>query len=295
MVEVVVPATSANLGPGFDTLGVGLNLYNRFYIEEIEKGLIIEGCAEEYKNENNLVYTSMQRCFKRLGYKEKGIKIIIDSDIPSSRGLGSSAACIVGGILGANSITGNKLNKDEMLKLATEIEGHPDNVAPAILGGMTAAIYEDNNVYYNKIKIKEGIKFCALIPNFKLSTEKSREVLPKEVAYKDAVFNVGRASLMITSLINGNYDLLKIACKDKLHEPYRSRLIEDYDKIIGFCNDSGALGVFLSGAGPTIMVLLEEKNTEFYENIKGLLKNLKKVWKFKELHMDLKGAIAKEY
>ncbi|PRR77380.1 Homoserine kinase [Clostridium liquoris] len=295
MIEVVVPATSANFGPGFDTLGVSLNLYNRFYIEEIEKGLVIEGCAEEYKNEDNLVYTSMKRCFKKLGYKEEGIRIIIESDIPSSRGLGSSAACIVGGILGANSIAGNKLNKDEMLKLATEIEGHPDNVAPAILGGMTAAIYEDNNVYYDKIKIKEGIKFCALIPNFKLSTEKSREVLPKEVAYKDAVFNVGRVSLMITSLINGNYDLLKIACKDKLHEPYRSRLIEDYDKIIDLCNDSGALGVFLSGAGPTIMILLEEKNTQFYKNIKGLLKNLKKVWKFKELHMDLKGAIAKEY
>lgn len=295
MIEVVVPATSANLGPGFDTLGVSLNLYNRFYIEEIEKGLIIEGCEEEYKNENNLVYTSMKRCFEKLGYKEKGIKIRIESDIPSSRGLGSSAACIVGGILGANIIAGNQLNKYEMLKLATEIEGHPDNVAPAILGGMTAAIYENNNVYYDKIEIKEGIKFCALIPNFKLSTEKSREVLPREVAYKDAIFNIGRASLMITSLVNGNYDLLKIACKDKLHEPYRSKLIEDYDEIMRFCDDSGALGVFLSGAGPTIMILLEEKNIEFYENIKGLLKNLKKVWKLKELHVDLKGAIVKEY
>lgn len=295
MIEVVVPATSANLGPGFDTLGVSLNLYNRFYIEEIEKGLIIEGCEEEYKNENNLVYTSMKRCFEKLGYKEKGIKIRIESDIPSSRGLGSSAACIVGGILGANIIAGNQLNKYEMLKLATEIEGHPDNVAPAILGGMTAAIYENNNVYYDKIEIKEGIKFCALIPNFKLSTEKSREVLPREVAYKDAIFNVGRVSLMITSLVNGNYDLLKIACKDKLHEPYRSKLIEDYDEIMRFCDDSEALGVFLSGAGPTIMILLEEKNIEFYENIKGLLKNLKKVWKLKELHVDLEGAIVKEY
>lgn len=294
MIEVVVPATSANLGPGFDTLGVSLNLYNKFYIEEIEKGLIIEGCEEEYRNEKNLVYTSMKKCFEKIGYKEKGIRIVIRSQIPSSRGLGSSAACIIGGILGANSIAGNKLSKDDILKLATEIEGHPDNVAPALLGGMTVSILENNNVYYDKIKIKNGIKFCALIPNFKLSTEKSREVLPKEVAYKDAVFNIGRVSLMITSLTNGNYELLKVASKDKLHEPYRSKLIEDYNLIVDFCNKSEALGVFLSGAGPTIMVLLEEKNEQFYENIKELLKKLKKTWELKELHVDLEGAKLKE-
>lgn len=295
MIEVVVPATSANLGPGFDTLGLGLNLYNKFCIEEIEKGLIIEGCEEQYRNENNLVYTSIKRCFKEVGYEEKGIKITIKSDVPSSRGLGSSASCIVAGILGANIIAGNKLDTDDILRLATEIEGHPDNIAPALLGGMTTAIYENNNVYYEKINIKKGIKFCALIPNFKLSTENSRAVLPKEVSYKDAVFNIGRVSLMITSLINGNFDMLKVACQDKLHQPYRGKLIEGYEEAINASKELGALGVFLSGAGPTIMALVEENNMEFCNSIKQSLKSLKLEWTVKELFLDLKGAVVREY
>ncbi|MBM7870412.1 homoserine kinase [Clostridium pascui] len=295
MVEVVVPATSANFGPGFDTLGVGLNLYNKFYIEEIEKGLIIEGCEEQYRNEKNLVYTSMKRCFEKIGYKEKGIKIIIKSDIPTSRGLGSSASCIVAGVLGANVIAGNKLDTDDILRLATEIEGHPDNIVPALLGGMTTAIYENDNVYYDKINIKEGIKFCALIPNFRLSTEKSRAVLPKEVAYKDAIFNVGRVSLMITSLTNGNFDMLKVACQDKLHQPYRGKLIESYDEVVNTSKELGALGVFLSGAGPTIMALLEEKDMIFTNSIKQSLKSLNLEWIVKELNLDLRGAVVRAY
>ncbi|MBE6066496.1 MAG: homoserine kinase [Clostridium lundense] len=295
MIEVVVPATSANFGPGFDTLGVALNLYNKFYIEEIEKGLIIEGCEEQYRDENNLVYMSMKRCFEKIGYEEKGIKISIKSDIPPSRGLGSSASCIVAGVLGANSIAGNKLDIDDILTLATEIEGHPDNIVPALLGGMTTAIYENDSVYFDKINIKEGVKFCALIPNFRLSTEKSRAVLPKEVSYKDAIFNVGRVSLMITSLINGNFDMLKVACQDKLHQPYRGKLIESYDEVVNTSKELGALGVFLSGAGPTIMTLLEEKDTEFYNNIRDALKGLNGEWIIKELYLDLKGATVKEY
>lgn len=295
MIEVIVPATSANFGPGFDTLGVGLNLYNKFYIEEIEKGLIIEGCEEQYRNEKNLVYTSMKRCFEKIGYKEKGIKIIIKSDIPTSRGLGSSASCIVAGVLGANVIAGNKLDTDDILRLATEIEGHPDNIVPALLGGMTTAIYENDNVYYDKINIKEGIKFCALIPNFRLSTEKSRAVLPKEVSYKDAIFNVGRVSLMITALINGNFNMLKIACQDKLHQPYRGKLIECYDEVVNISKELGSLGVFLSGAGPTIMALLEEKDTTFLGSIEQALKSLNQEWTVKELNLDLKGAVVRQY
>ncbi|KGK88803.1 homoserine kinase [Clostridium sp. HMP27] len=295
MIEVVVPATSANFGPGFDTLGVALNLYNKFYIEEIEKGLIIEGCEEQYRDENNLVYTSMKRCFEKIGYEEKGIKISIKSDIPPSRGLGSSASCIVAGVLGANSIAGNKLDTDDILTLATEIEGHPDNIVPALLGGMTTAIYENHSVYFDKINIKEGVKFCSLIPDFRLSTEKSRAVLPKEVSYKDAIFNVGRVSLMITSLINGNFDMLKVACQDKLHQPYRGKLIESYEEVVNTSKELGALGVFLSGAGPTIMTLLEEKNMEFYNNIKSALKSLNGEWIIKELYLDLKGATVREY
>ncbi|QVK18331.1 homoserine kinase [Mycoplasmatota bacterium] len=295
MIEIRVPATSANIGPGFDCLGVALNLYNRYYIEEIEEGLIIEGCDKEYQNENNLIYISIIKCFKKVGYKHKGIKIKIKQDIPVSRGLGSSAACILGGIIGANKIAGGLLSKEEILQLATKIEGHPDNVAPALFGGMKVSLLEDSKVYHSRIKIAKGLKFIALIPNFKLSTDKSRAILPNTILRKDGVFNVGRVSLLISSLINGQFDLIKIACEDSLHQKYRGSLIEDYDSIINYCESLDSLGVFLSGAGPTIMVILEESNKSFYNEIVSYLSRFKKSWMVKELNIDFDGAIIKKY
>lgn len=291
MIKVKVPATSANIGPGFDCLGVALNLYNTFYFEEIEKGLDIQGCCEEFSNENNLIYTSMKKCFERIGYNFKGIRIIIEDDIPLSRGLGSSAACIVGGVIGANEIAGKVLSKEEILKLAVEIEGHPDNVAPAIFGGMTVAIQDEDNMHYSKINVAKGLKFYAMIPDFTLSTKESRAVLPKEIPYKDGVFNVGRVALLITALTNGEFHLLKTSCYDKLHQIYRGKLIQDFDRIKEKCEEFGSLGMFLSGAGPTLMALDEDKNNKFYTDIKGFLKTLDNKWEVKPLDIDFSGAM----
>lgn len=135
MLEIIVPATSANIGPGFDCLGIALNIYNKFYVEEIESGLEIEGCEDAYKNENNLVYTSMKYFFDRVKPEKipAGIKIKIQSEVPICRGLGSSASCIVAGVIAANALSGANLDKNQLLNIASEIEGHPDNVAPAIL------------------------------------------------------------------------------------------------------------------------------------------------------------------
>lgn len=293
MIEIRIPATSANVGPGFDCLGIAFNLYNRYFIEEIKEGLIIEGCDKEFANENNLIYTSMKKCFQKVGYNYKGIKIKIENDIPVSRGLGSSAACILGGIIGANEIAGRTLSKSEMLQLATEIEGHPDNVAPALYGGMMVSLLEDSKVYHSRIEIAKGLKFLALIPDFKLSTEESRTILPKRIHYKDGVFNVGRVSLMISTLINGQFDLIKIACKDRLHQKYRGNLIDDYDMIMEYCERLDSLGVFLSGAGPTIMVILKERNDSFYNEIESCLSRLRNRWVVKELNIDFNGAIIK--
>jgi len=290
MIKVRVPATSANIGPGFDCLGLALNLYNTFYFEEIEDGLIIEGCAPEFSNEDNLIYVSMKKCFEKIGYHFKGIKIKIKDDIPVSRGLGSSASCIVGGIIGANEIAGGILTKEEILKLATGVEGHPDNVAPALLGGMTVAIEEDNKIYYSNINIAKGLKFYTLIPDFKLSTEESRSVLPKQIDYKDGVFNVGRVSLLITALTNGEFSLLKIACDDRLHQNFRGKLIEGFDTIKEKCEGLGCLGVFLSGAGPTIMALAEDSNESFYDEIQKFLNKLNSRWEVKPLDIDFEGA-----
>lgn len=293
MIEISVPATSANIGPGFDCLGIALNLYNRYFIEEIKEGLIIEGCSKELANDNNLIYTSMKKCFLKVGYKHKGIKIKIEYDIPVSRGLGSSAACILGGIIGANEIAGSILSKEEILQLATEIEGHPDNVAPALFGGMKVSLLEGSKVYHSRIEIAKGLKFIALIPNFKLSTDESRAILPKKIPYKDGVFNVGRVSLMISALVNGQFDLIKVACRDRLHQKYRGSLIEDYDMIMEHCERQDNLGVFLSGAGPTIMVILKERNDSVNNELVSYLSRLKSSWMVKELNIDFDGTVIK--
>ncbi|EKN43479.1 homoserine kinase [Clostridium botulinum CFSAN001627] len=291
MVEVRVPATSANIGPGFDCLGIAVNIYNKFFVEEIEEGIIFEGCADKFKNENNLIYVAMKKCFDKIGYKPTGLRIKIESDIPVSRGLGSSAACVVGGIVSANELAGGALNKKELLDLAVEVEGHPDNVNPAFCGGMTASISDNREVIYSKVKVSEGIKFCALIPDFTLSTEKARAVLPKSIDYKDGIFNVGRTALMISALNNGDFHLIKYACKDKLHQDYRAKLIENFYSIKKQCEKLNSLGVFLSGAGPTIMVMLREEDKDFSKNIKSFLETLKNKWEVRELKIDKLGTV----
>ncbi|WP_434297374.1 homoserine kinase [Clostridium sporogenes] len=291
MIEVRVPATSANIGPGFDCLGVAVNMYNKFFVEEIKEGLIFEGCEDKFKNEDNLIYVAMKKCFDKIGYKPTGLRIKMESDIPVSRGLGSSAACVVGGIVSANELAGRVLNKKELLDLAVEVEGHPDNVNPAFCGGMTVSISDNKEIIYSKIKVSEGIKFCALIPDFTLSTEKARTVLPKSIDYKDGIFNVGRTALMVSALNNGDFHLIKHACKDKLHQDYRAKLIENFYSIKKQCEKLNSLGVFLSGAGPTIMVMIKEEENYFSKNIKVFLDTLKNKWEVRELKIDNIGTI----
>ncbi|AKA68331.1 homoserine kinase [Clostridium scatologenes] len=291
MVEVRVPATSANMGPGFDCLGIAVNMYNKFIVEEIEEGLIFEGCDDKFKNEDNLIYRAMKRCFEKIGYNPKGLKIKIESEIPVSRGLGSSAACVIGGVVCANELAGRILDNQQLLDLAVEVEGHPDNINPAFCGGMTVSISEGEEVVYNKVNIKEGIKFCALIPNFTLSTEKARAVLPKNVDYKEGIYNIGRTALLISALNNGDFHLLKFACKDKLHQDYRAQLIENFYSVKEQCEKLNCLGVFLSGAGPTIMVMLKEEDNDFSKNIQKFLNNLQDRWTVKELKIENQGVI----
>lgn len=290
MINIIVPATSANLGPGFDTLGLALNLYNRFSFEEISDGLEINGCLDININKENLVYISMLKTFDILGYKPKGIRINIEADIPISRGLGSSASCILGGVMGANELAGAILSKEEILKLATEIEGHPDNIAPALFGGLVVSLMEKDKIYHNKINIANGIKFIAIIPDFTLSTTIAREVLPSTVIYKEAVDNISRVSLLLSALSNGRFDLLKPSLKDKLHQPYRGKLIFRFNEVLDQSYDLGALGVYLSGAGPTIMAIISEDDRSFTNEIKGYLNSINYNWSVIELKIDVSGA-----
>ena len=284
IIKVKVPATSANIGAGFDCLGMAVSIYNEYTFEKASD-FFITGCPDEYANKNNLVYTSFKKAFEVCGKESPMVHIHINADIPVSRGLGSSAACIVGGVLAANSFMGNCMSEDEVFKLCTELEGHPDNVAPAIFGGLQACFVEEDAVYHNEFSIHDSYYFTALIPPFPLSTAESRSVLPKAIERKDAVYNMSHAVATLRYLENGNYDLLTVALRDCLHQPYRFPLIKDANKVVEICEKYGGKIVYLSGAGPTLMCVSKEDIT------KTLASNINLGWDIRGVEVVDFGAI----
>lgn len=292
MIKVRVPATSANMGPGFDSIGMAVQLYNEFGFEEVEAGLYFNGIQNEFCNEDNIIYKAMKYCFNKANYKCKGLKIsIINQQIPIARGLGSSSSCIIGGLVGANEILGGKFSKDDLLEMAVEIEGHPDNVAPALFGGIVVAIIENNKIIYNKIEIKNKIKFVSIIPEFKLSTEEARKVIPSKISISDGIYNIGRAALMISCFATERYDLIRSACNDAFHQNYRKQLIPDFDKVYNKCYELNALGCYLSGAGPTIMAIIDNGAYGFSNNIKQYLEYENMKWEIIKLKADNEGTV----
>lgn len=292
MVRVTVPASTANIGPGFDTLGLALNMYNVYEFEELNEGLLIEGCSDKYKNENNLVYKSFQKTAEIIGRCVKGLRISKKTDIPVSRGLGSSSACIVGGVFGANALLKGNLSKDELFKIAVSIEGHPDNIAPAVYGGLTASIVDNGTPYCMKYHINEKLKFCALIPDFETSTCEARKLLPNDVSFQDAVFNVSRTAVLLKALEEGNFNVINVALKDKLHHKYRKTLIHECEEVKKICEEYNSTALFISGSGPTVMNIIE--NSDFTNNIKNSIMNLTHNWDIKYLVTDTKGVIVEQ-
>ena len=293
MVRVRVPATSANLGPAFDSLGIALTCYNEYEFSiEDKNDIVFEGVEKEFQNKNNIIFMAMKKVFDKYNFSFDGLKIkIIKQDIPISRGLGSSSSCIVAGLIGAFALMGKDVNKDEVLDLAVEIEGHPDNVCPAIFGGLISAIMlDDKRIIYNSVNVKEGIKFIALIPKFKLSTEKARAILPSEVTFNDCIYNISRVALLISVFANGNYELLEEANKDKIHQPFRSKLIKDFDIVYNKAIELGGLSCFLSGAGPTLMTIIKEEDNKFIDKFKKFMNENNIDWDIKELIIDKQGA-----
>ena len=273
MITVTVPATSANVGAGFDSLGLALSMHNVFTFEECDRIRIssVDG-THVPTGANNLVYRSARAVYDQLGIPLRGLRITQRNDIPMARGLGSSSACIVAGILGANALLGNKLTSRQMLTLATAIEGHPDNVAPALLGGLTSSVFEDGKVYSVKRNVDETLCFAAIVPDYKLLTEAARAALPKEVSHKDAVYNLSRAALVPAAFCEGRHDLLAIATEDKLHQQYRMPLMPGSREVFDMARLCGAKAVYVSGAGSTVMAVAEKADAEkFYSKLeKGL-------------------------
>lgn len=297
MITVRVPASSANMGAGFDSLGVALGLYNTMKIEEIESGLEISSLnATDYipSDEKNLIYRSMMIVFDELGYKPSGLKIVQNSEIPVTRGLGSSSACIIGGMLAANVIAGRKLKYDEILNLALRIEGHPDNLAPALYGGFCTSLIDGERAVTNSIKLDSKIKFAAMVPSFFVPTKKSRRALPENVSHKDAAFNISRASMFTSLLISGKLDNLHIAAQDKLHQPYRSAYIDGMEETFEMSYKLGSRATYLSGSGPTIISVLDGNYDEFQKGMQKYFDSSRNKCTCKILSIDNVGAIVKE-
>ena len=220
-VSIRVPATSANLGPGFDSFGCALSLYNTYTFEIIESGLEITGCPEEFCNEDNLSIVAYRKTVQAMGLPVEPLRLHIQSDIPVCRGLGSSSAMLVAGALAANALHDSRFSLEYLLYLCTQIEGHPDNLAPAFYGGMTASLMRNGRPVTARFPLSESLRFIALIPDFHLSTEKARAILPKEIPFADAVYNVSHAALLLRALETADIEMISFALNDRLHQPYR--------------------------------------------------------------------------
>lgn len=262
-----MPATAANLGPGFDTLGMALSLYNYVEVQETTvPGIQVEICGEGKgslpEDASNTVIQAAKVVFERAGYYPPGLRVILENHIPIARGLGSSAAAYVGGLLGANVLCGQILAQEELMQLAVEMEGHPDNAVPAIVGGVVAAGIIGGRVCWQKIVPPPGLEVIIALPSFELPTQQACAALPLMVPRLDAVYSLQRACLLALSLARGEWEALGALMDDRLHQPYRAALIPGFYEVLDAARQAGALGAALSGAGPAVLALVYKADHE---------------------------------
>ena len=278
MIHIQIPATSANMGPGFDSIGVAVQLYNHIWVEEQTDGLTIEVRRKQElevpTDETNLIYQTMKFFYEKKGLPMPGIHLIQEDYIPMVRGLGSSAACIVGGLLAANELAGRPCTRDELAQMAAMLEGHPDNSNPALFGGMVVGAQNEKEMKYVRLELPEDLVFAIMVPDFPVSTAASRGVLPDSYTRKDVVFNASRAALLVASVMTGNYENFDMAMQDK-----------------GHAKDFGAVASYLSGAGSTLMAMVtKEKAERFEREMSAYLGTLPHNWKLQLLQADRVGA-----
>lgn len=275
--RVRVPATTANLGPGFDCLGMALDLYNTF------KFTLKPGRDKVF-----LVHKAWRHYGKRTGKRLPPMYVQVEAGIPIARGLGSSATCIIAALVAANRYHHDSLSLYDLVELATEVEGHPDNVTPALLGGLRASAMTDHGVLQTEYPVHPSLRFVAIIPDRPSSTTDARKVLPAQVTYQDASFNLSRLALLFKAMETGEETLLREAFRDRLHEPYRLPLWESHPAIRQELLQQGAKAVFLSGAGSTLMSIFQDIPAGFLE---AYQQTLGPKFHLKELHVDLQGAL----
>lgn len=280
------PASSANLGPGFDSLGIALGLYNEVEVEIRAEGLSFGPCDLFPKNEENLFVQAYTLAMEHMGLPRGGLWVSEHPAIPLSRGLGSSAAAIVAGVLAANTLHESPLTREEMLSIAAKLERHPDNVAPALLGGFRASMMVGEKVVSAALPC-DNLYFTAVVPPFSVPTVKARALLPETVPFKDAVFNLSRIALLARGLETGDIPLIRLAIQDKLHQDYRRGQIPGCEKLEKIADELGA-AFCLSGAGPSLLLISDEEGTpaRVEEQLTGELAD----WKVLPLRRDVYGA-----
>lgn len=266
--SVKVPATTANIGPGFDCLGMALPLYNTVTVEEtvmpgtgIEINIIDETNEQDIisipTDENNIVYKAIELLYNSIGQTPSELKITIKTEIPIARGLGSSASVIIGGLIAANELLGRPADEAALLAIATEIENHPDNLTPALVGGFVlSSLEEDGSVVYSKMNWPKDWNITVCIPDYELSTDIARSVLPSEVPMKDAIFNLKHTAMLVQAVNTHDEKLMKTALNDRLHQKYREKLIPGMFEIKeALKHEENVMGVVLSGAGPSVIII----------------------------------------
>ena len=274
MIKIRVPATTANLGPGFDCLGLALKLYLNLEIEEIEKGLVIEyqgeGAEKFSVKKDTLIGKSAELVLKKIGRdkSKKGLRIKAFNQIPVTRGLGSSASAIIGGIVGAARLCNIDLTNQEMLELALSLEGHMDNIVPALIGGLTLAYKTgQEEIKWTRIETPLDLRIVLAIPEFTLNTEEMRKVLPQKITLSKAIFNLSRSALLVNALQNSDWKVLAEAMEDRLHQPYRAPFIPGIEDMFLRIKKTGLAGVALSGSGPSVVSLTKVGSEEVMSKI----------------------------
>ncbi len=273
-VRVLVPASTANLGPGFDCLGLALSLYNSVEMTALDpaEGLQVEiegeGADRLSADSNNLIVRSANAIWEKIGCGPVGVRIKAHNDIPLGSGMGSSAAAVVAGSAAANALAGGPLSRSDLLRLATQIEGHPDNAAAALFGGLTMVSATGDELLYATLEVPP-LKVAIALPGIRLSTIEAREALPKNVPLQDAVFNIGRAAFVVRALQLGDYEMLGFAMTDKLHQPYRRKLIPGFDAAVSAARTTGAAAVALSGAGPGLAAFAPDHHWDIANAMKA--------------------------
>ena len=276
-IRVAAPATTANLGPGYDCLGMALDIWNTIEVEPLPGGgassvtVSGEGAGELESGTENLVYRSMEFLYRELGRPMPAVRVVCENEIPLARGLGSSAAAIAGGLAAANALAktdgaDGEFSARDLLEMAATIEGHPDNVAAAVMGGLQLVVTEESTLYTVPVSVPAEIHAVVFIPDVRIATSDARAVLPQQLPVADAVHNMSRVALLVAGMATNHPEYLSVATQDKLHQPYRQPLFPAMKLLMKAALDAGALGAFLSGSGSTVLALTKGREmTVAYE------------------------------